>query len=114
MTEAHRTEDPRSIAADIAKELREHPDHWFQGALVRMDDGRTSDRDWAGPHVVCWCLEGHIVKRTRDQDDGVVFESFRTTLRNRHNYDESIHEWNDVPGRDVQDIIRLCDEVANG
>lgn len=30
---------PQEIAADIARELREHPERWFQGELVTSTGG---------------------------------------------------------------------------
>jgi hypothetical protein len=100
----------KRIALEIAAELTEHPERWTQGALFR-------DAHGLGPHeayeesAVCWCLMGHINKRT----DGsalkchraqVVIEAFRNTLQQH-----SLANFNDSR-KSVQEIIEACSRVA--
>jgi hypothetical protein len=105
---ANPTSDPKSIAADIARELREHPDNWFQGDLVRYGNGTTSsDVGFVGG--VCWCLEGHIMKRTGIDGANAVFAAFREAIDKM-----DLFRWNDQPGRTVEDVIELCEKVSHG
>lgn len=101
----------RQIAADIAKELREHPERWFQGALVKFADGASTSTG-AGllrDDAVCWCLEGHICKRVDSEVRWVAMGDFRDAAK----ITGSLNFWNDERGRTVKDVIALCDEVAS-
>lgn len=103
--------DPKAIAADIAKELREHPDHWTTGTCARDAQGDivASDDDEA----VCWCLMGHILKRIPNVDAykfGTPF--FAAVGLNWDDDDVGFSDLND--GKTVEQIIDLCEKVANG
>jgi hypothetical protein len=99
--------DIASIAKDIVKELREHPERWTQQAIARtaaaleLDDANDVD-------AVCWCLEGHIEKRTSSTSSWEVYEAFRDALGTR-----GLFRWNDSKLRTVDDVIALCETVAN-
>lgn len=109
--------DPKSIAADIIRELREHPEHWTKGELASDASGMWVDFD--DPKACRWCLYGHVKKRVMG------------TSGHRHtDYPRSFHEaafghidlsgtsfgsWNDDhPGRTVDDVIALCEFVIYG
>lgn len=105
----------QEVAADIARELREHPDHWFQGSLVKLADGSENDEPWDATRddAICWCLEGHIVRRTKIDpeygiDRDVVFSAFRLALG-----ESELYAWNDRNGRSVADVIALAERVAH-
>lgn len=104
------------IAADIARELREHPEHWIQHSLVRLESGVEEDEPEYATRsdAICWCLEGLIVRRTKwSPEDGSVdreqvFDTFRTALG-----ETDLYRWNDAHGRTVGDVIALAERVAN-
>lgn len=101
----------QAVAADIARELREHPALWMQGHLVRFrEHAGFSDlvlraRD---ARAECWCLIGHICKRLPDPDDSMACRM----LFEQHVGTFELAAWNDTPGRTAQDVVALCDEVA--
>lgn len=104
-------ESVRQIAADIARELREHPGRWFQGALVRFASGASTSTGYGLQRVdaVCWCLEGHICKRVDDEVRLVAMNKFHEAALIPEG---SLNSWNDKPGRTVEDVIALCEKVA--
>jgi hypothetical protein len=104
-----RSTHPRIIAAEIARELREHPARWMQHDLVRFADGTTSNTpELVGRNdAVSWCLQGHIDRRALGRPTGNVMTAFEALLEGR-----VISSWNDDRARTVQDIITLCDRVA--
>lgn len=114
---ASQSNDPRTVAAEIAREYREAPAKWIQDYICMDAEGV----DWMDPDhegAVCWCLRGAIDKRV-PQGAGQVYLAFDRAL----GYDiasEKEHEtlhfvaWNDRPGRTVEEVISLCDAVAHG
>ncbi len=96
--------DPKTIAADIARELREHPERWTQGHWARDSSGNKVH--WKDPGAVCWCLEGHINKRGGDTGD---FAAAAGTLDGTFT---GLASLNDRFG--IERVIELCHEVANG
>lgn len=97
----------KEIAADIARELREHPEHWTTG---------TSARDAAGGWVavdsadaVCWCLFGHIAKR---------FPRYTSEIHLKPFFDAAGVDWETKGFADINDdktveqVIAICDKVA--
>lgn len=112
MTE-HKSADPKAIAVDIARELREHPERWIQGYWGRTKDHRST-RSW-DPEAVCWCLGGLINKhfghdRLVNDENGPTWSAFRALIP----LSESIEDWNDREFRKVEEVIELCEAVANG
>jgi len=108
-----RTEDqlnPKAIAADIARELRDDPKRWTQGVLSRSARGESlmhvTDCT-RSPRAACWCLIGHIIRRTGSGRDYPVTSKFRAVLGT-----DELAMWNDKAGRSAQDIIDACDKVA--
>ena len=93
-----------AVALSIASELREHPDHWMQGAgWHKKGSGRiVTERE-----ADVMCLMGHIFKRTGDKHSAPVVAAFQNQLP-----DCQIPEWNDAPARRVGDVIALCEKVA--
>lgn len=111
MNTGQSTLSPQQIAADIAAELRANPDHWMQGALLKQADGLLvtypkTDEELRG--AVCWCLEGHIARRTGMDDSCRVFEAFRDVAE----AGDGLYRWNDAEDRTVDEVIALCDQVA--
>jgi hypothetical protein len=103
--------DSKTMAADIARELRQHPDRWMQRRLVRFRNGLTSnDQDEVSREdAVCWCLRGHILKRIGPDTRFIeVDEHFRAALGRR----VFISEWNDAKDRTVAEVIELCERLA--
>lgn len=106
----------QEVAADIARELREHPEHWIQNSLVRVESGREFDDPGfvTCGDAVCWCLEGLIIRRTSiDPEDGridrdLVFDAFRNVLG-----EHELYRWNDARGRTVGEVIALAERVAH-
>lgn len=113
---SHLANDPRSVAADIAREYRDAPQKWIQDYMCMDADGE----DWMDPGyegAVCWCLRGAIDKRV-PQGAAKVYLAFDRALG--HNIaSEKEHDtlhfvsWNDRHGRTVDEVIDLCDAVAN-
>jgi len=108
--------DPKTVAADIAREFREHPAHWTQDYICKDADGE----DWmdpTNPDAVCWCLRGAIDKRVI-HGAGPIYLAFDRALGHQIASEaehETLHfvEWNDKPGRTVAEVIELCERVAN-
>lgn len=96
--------DPKTIAADIARELREHPERWTQGHWARDSSGNKVS--WRDPNAVCWCLEGHINRRGGDTGD------FGNAAGTSDDCMTGLAQFNDRHG--VDDVIELCENVANG
>lgn len=100
--------DPKSVAADIARELREHPERWTKGTHAR---GSSGDQvDYASRLAKKWCLAGHICKRVGMGHDWEIRARFREILGIEHTM--WLSSWNDEPLRTVTDIIAACDKVA--
>lgn len=97
--------DPREIAADIARELREHPERWTKGRDARDREGRAVCP--TDPSAVCWCLIGHCDRRS----DAYAYVEFREIAK-RFVEGRVLTFWNDHPSRTVDDVIELCDKVA--
>lgn len=94
----------KRLAADIAKELREHPDHWTRGSDARDINGDKVDA--LHSEATCWCLEGHIIRRSPG-GFGMVREFAKAADI------PCLWQWNDDdPKRTVKDIIDLCERVA--
>lgn len=106
MSKEQLASDPKNIAADIARELREHPERWTQGHWARDSSGNKVN--WRDPGAVCWCLEGHINKRGGDTGD---FAQAAGTL-DAEGCTTGLAQFNDRC--DVADVIELCEKVANG
>lgn len=92
----------QELAADIAKELREHPERWTQGGWARNHTrGLVS---WRDETAVCWCLEGHIEKRRGDR------EEFARAAGTGDGSCTGLASFNDR--HDLASVIELCDKVA--
>lgn len=113
MTDA-RTTDPKNVAADIAREYREHAERWTQGWYAKTAEGK--DCGPTNPNAVCWCLRGAIEKRVGEGDEGIpIFEAFDRALGFQDS-ENTLHfiAWNDDPERKVSEVIALCEAVASG
>lgn len=95
----------KEIAADIARELREHPERWMQGRSASTPTGDTVDVN--SPRASKWCLSGHIQRRQEDSfsllallDPFVRCAGMKVT------------DFNDHQDRTVDEIVALCDRVA--
>ncbi len=99
----------KQIAREIADELKSHPDHWFQGALVKFANGASSSTEFGvrTEDAVCWCLEGHICKRVDRDVSFWALDDFRKLAGVG-----TLFRWNDAPDRTVNDVIALCEKVA--
>lgn len=92
---------PQELAADIAAELRAHPERWTKHAMARDSGGGPCDAN--SPHAVCWCLIGHGRKRHMSLPQE-FYHLVNTGLIGS--------KWNDTKERTVDDVISLCDAVA--
>jgi hypothetical protein len=86
----------RDVAIDIATTLRNNPSLWLNNA-----DGGTSG---AGP---C-CLLLHLARR-EIAAEGREYDQFCDLggIPRGH-----MGEWNDAPGRTVEEVIAVCEQVA--
>lgn len=98
--------NPKLLAADIARELRANPSAWTQHYYAKNSKGQTVPCD--DPSAICWCLYGHIDKRTTVSE---VIRSELEEIFTRH-VSDGISDWNDHFERTVDDVIELCDRVA--
>ena len=110
----------RNIAKAIAAEYRRDAARWTQGTWARDKDGdAVSARD---ENAVCWCLRGAIEKHitfepyVTEEDCYFAFDLALGFDHAKTPSDDEYHfvYWNDRPQRKVQEVIALCDEVANG
>lgn len=99
-------DDSKTIAADIARELREHPERWTKGHWARDSSGNKVS--WYDQSATCWCLEGHINRRGGDTGD---FAQAAGTI-DTDGFTTGLAEFNDH--HTVDDVIDLCEKVANG
>lgn len=117
-------EEARIVARDIAKEFRAVPDHWTQGINARnaIKDSVAA----TSPEAVCWCLRGAIDLRIRpdcvdfEHRRVVVYRAFDVMLGHplpppymMEHAPIHITTWNDAHGRTIEEVIELCDKVAN-
>lgn len=89
---------PQQVAADIASMLRSRPELWGKGDRPRPK-----------------CLMEHIGERLhRDSKDfHELREMLRERIRARGGKQLFVAEWNDEPETTVEDVIAICEEVAN-
>lgn len=92
----------KEIAADIARELREHPERWTQRSWAR--DAQGGKVYWHEASAVCWCLEGHIEKRGGDR------EEFGRAAGTGDEITTGLASFNDR--YDLASVIELCERVA--
>lgn len=103
--------DPKAIAADIARELREHPERWTTGWCARDESGGGTSYD--DDDAVCWCLMGHIMRRAPEADVYVIGAPFFAPFGLDPQADDiGFYHIND--DKTVEQIIELCEKVANG
>lgn len=91
----------KTIASDIADELRSNPKAWHRGGFSNS----TGQFDVDAPDATAWCLSGHM-KRRGVSLSGEEYHAFAIHCHG------SVCAWNDVPGRTVDDVIALCEKVA--
>jgi hypothetical protein len=110
----NRPSDPKAVIADIARELREHPEHWTQNCFAcdRLGiDVLSND-----PNAVCWCLHGHVQKRigwpprNPGEYDYAYYGAILRLLAD--GCCARVTVWNDEIGRTVDDVIALCEMVS--
>lgn len=108
----------KEIIADIARELREFPEHLAKGAFGLAADGTLVPA--ASSTAVCWCLAGHVQKRTPTRVDGFLTPScakvrseaiLKLTGALPDPWVSFIH-YNDFPDITVGDVIALCERAA--
>lgn len=97
----------KELAADIAKELREHPGHWTTHAAAKDASGAECSAD--DPDAVSWCLFGHIEKRGIEPYHADIARPFFSIAGLDYQTD-SYACINDA--RTVEQIIQICDAVA--
>lgn len=86
---------PQDVAAAIGNDLRENPHRWT--------------RCLADPHAPACGLLGHIACYVGlPVEDSEAYAAFVTAVLPVH----SIPAWNDDPSRTVEDVIALCEKVA--
>lgn len=107
---------PQQVAADIAREYRANHCLWTQKVLGRDSDG-VNTYDATDPRAVCWCLRGAIDRRLPTGSFAAqrVYEAFdRAIGREWAPDDDAVYfvDWNDSPGRTVEEVIELCEQVA--
>lgn len=95
------------IAAEIGKELTEHPERWTQDCYARNQKGESCATD--SPRAVCWCILGELSLRAPESYG--LWESFARTSGFKDS--NELAEWNDAPGRTVAEVIALCEQVAS-
>lgn len=97
----------RQIALSIVTELTEHPEHWCQdGIAFSKEIELVSPND---SQAVQWCLLGHVAKRAIGSP---LEQQYKDALYSMLDPGQSIGEWNDAPERTVQDVISLCERIA--
>ncbi len=89
----------KELALSIAEELKANPSAWHQGWFDNNDP-----MDKSAP--TGWCLSGHMLKR----DIALGGEEYRAFTK--HINGQSVCTWNDSAGRTVEDVIKLCEQVA--
>lgn len=98
---------PQEIARSIADELREHPEHWTQGAIARTSEGEELV-SFMDKRAVYWCLEGLFYKHAR----GARFREFSKAIDLAMGRRVIPFLYNDNKDRTVTEIIALCNKVA--
>jgi hypothetical protein len=100
----------KRIAADIAAQLIAHPEQWTQGSMYR-DAAGNSSLDCHESEAVCFCLWAHINKRVNGA--AMLVAGHETRLFRAALGVPSLSEFNDAPGRTVEQIIEACKRVAS-
>jgi hypothetical protein len=111
----NRPSDPKAVIADIARELRAHPEHWTQASFARDRLGIDVLSD--DPNAVCWCLLGHVHKRVGrppgNSPGEYDYAYYREILRLLADACcARVTVWNDEIGRTVEEVIALCVRVS--
>lgn len=88
------TPDVRVIAREIAQKLRAWPENWCQGAYTASNGAR--------------CLAGHLWPYFDGAVDSAVYDVFQNACG------MMVSDWNDMPGRTVEEVIEVCERIANG
>lgn len=108
----------KKIAAEIAAELKEHPEHWTQGAYAKLDGGKPCDV--TEPEARYWCILGLIGKRLPIGASILLQDRIAAGFINaisekdwRADDFKMLSRWNDRHGRTVQDVISLCERVTD-
>jgi hypothetical protein len=97
-------------AADIARELREHPRHWTQKVFAR--DVLGNPVFWSDPDAVCWCLAGHLCRRAPLHQRSQLLYVLMSVPRDLMLGHQSVSQFNDAKGRTVEQVIALCEALA--
>lgn len=110
----------RAAAEDVTAET------WCQGAYAIRQDGQQTD-DYLHPEACAWCAEGHLLRsqfRTwllsqhRPPAERVRFDARRVIAarhaleRDHQLHGRSLADWNDVAGRQAEDVRALFLRVA--
>lgn len=88
----------REGAGRVEAFFRANPDAWTQNAFARDKDGNSVNL--SDPTACKFCLRGYIDKE------------FLIVARRRSECLFNITEWNDEPGRVVEDVIGLAEELG--
>lgn len=104
MSNDNPNDNPKEIALQISQELTEDPTRWCQGHPAIDAQGRQVSTE--DPNAAAWCLWGHLAKR--NVLFGKTFDAF-----SKHITPLGMGTWNDQPKRTVQDIIDVCQKVAD-
>ncbi len=100
----------REIAKSIAEELRANPSLWTQHWYARTISGASTPP--TSPDFHSGCLIGNARRICADDDQSVC--AFRRACAEIVGHPESPAQWNDAPGRSVEEVIALCEKVAAG
>jgi len=101
------SDDPKTIAADIARELRANPEAWTKGCYAR---GSSNEQVEAHSSLAQkWCLAGHIMKRCPEKY-WPISQRFREAIG--LDKDTYLSMWNDGKERTVDEVIAACEKVA--
>jgi hypothetical protein len=103
---------PQEMARDMLRELTERQSAWTQHKIARDVHGdRVGPKS---PDAVCWCILGHINKRTETiMAADAAARAFMARLPKLWQSSD-LCRWNDHPRRTVADVIALCERVAQG
>lgn len=100
----------RVLAANVARTLRECPEAWCQKYLVHGEQACLIGQ-----------IQGHLaaVVAALNIEDALQLECearhafcVAAGVRHRRKGIDLLGPWNDAPGRTIEDVIALCDRVA--
>lgn len=100
----------RLVAEAIILELKTSPDHWvsMEGAVYTALDADGNGISSTSDGAVCWCIQGLIYKHLPPtSSQSAVLCYFEDLFQ----IEGALYEWNDAPGRTVDDVIGLFESL---